>query len=755
MNQPYTEKQWQNIDALGCAVEDQLQRLGVGLTMGGEPTFVSLDDYESPQWRIEALGEEKRKIAGELLQRLERRFSSGGALLHYGVGKWYPGEDYPRWALGCYWREDGVPIWRDRSLIAEEGKDCGYTSRDARVFIDTLAKVLGVNPNCILPARDSDEVLGYTLPLLLIDKIGLLCWTTCSWTLPEKGLKLIKGKSPIGLRLPLNLIPWRDRLEEEADVPLDAIPLTRAASRIPSRSQTSPESPPNSICVALTVEVRRGILYVFLPPIASAGSFLDLIAAIEETAATVGTPIVIEGYAPPSNPRITGFQITPDPGVIEVNIHPAANWQQSIEINAILYEEAQQCRLGTEKYSREGQRISTGGGAHITIGGKTVADSPLLRRPDLLRSLITYFQHHPSLSYLFSGQFVGPTSQSPRVDEARHETLYELEIAFQSLQPFQDVAAEVVDRLLQPLLVDVTGNTHRSALCIDKLFPANNLRSQLGLLEFRAFAMPPNLQMRLLQLLLVRALVAWFWEKPYAQPLIRWGTTLHDRFLLPYYLQEDLQQVVADLHRAGYAFELDWFEPFFQFRFPRYGEIEVNGVQLELRHAIEPWLVLGEAVNSGGTSRPVDASMERIQVMLRGVHSANNNTVSSRYIVTCNGYQVPLEATQIFGEYVGGVRFRARQAAAMRHPTTNSHAPLTFELIDVSTKQALGGCTYHVTSPNGKDYEGLPRDGVSAEMRRSERFVARDRAPEKREIPPLLLNSEYPMTLDLRRAIAS
>jgi uncharacterized protein (DUF2126 family) len=745
MNQPYTEEQWQKIDALGCAVEEQLQRLGVGLTMGGEPTFVSLDDFKSPQWRVEALGEEKRKIAGQLLQRLEWRFSSGGALLHYGVGKWYPGEDYPRWALGCYWREDGVPIWRDRSLMAEEGKDYDYTAKDAQVFIDTLAKILGVNPDCILSARDPDEVLGYTLPLLLVDKNGLLCWTTCPWTLPDKGLMLVKGNSSIGLRLPLNSIPWRDRLEEEANAAIAAIPF--------ARSRTYPDSPPNSICVALSLEVRRGILSVFLPPIASAGSFLDLIAAIEETAAMVGTPILIEGYAPPSNPGIAGFQITPDPGVIEVNIHPARNWEELVEINAILYEEAQQCRLGTEKYTLEGQRISTGGGAHITLGGKTVQDSPLLRRPDLLRSLITYFQHHPSLSYLFSGQFVGPTSQSPRVDEARHESLYELEIAFQTLQPFQDVAAEVIDRLLQPLLVDVTGNTHRSALCIDKLFPANNFRSRLGLLEFRAFAMPPDLRMRLLQLLLVRALVAWFWEKPYTQPLIRWGTMLHDRFLLPYYLKEDLARVVTDLEGVGYPFELDWFEPFFEFRFPRYGEMKVNGVQLELRHAIEPWLVLGEAVNSGGTSRPVDASMERIQVMLRGAiaHSPNDETFSARYIVTCNGHQVPLQSTGVPGEYVAGVRFRARSAAAMLHPAIDPHAPLTFELIDVSTEQSLGACTYHVTSPNGKAYEGLPREFVSAAMRMKERFVSRDPTPGKCEIPPLQLNSEYPMTLDLRR----
>ena len=756
-HQPYTEKQWQKIDALGQTVEEQLKYLGVGLTMGGEPTFVSIDDFESPQWQIEALGEEKRTIAVQLLKRLKNEFSPGGELLHYGLGKWYPGENLPRWALGCYWRKDGIPIWRNRFLMAEDGKNYGHTQEEAGIFIRTLVKHLGVNPDCIIQTceGETDELAGYALPLLPVLRDGELRWSTCHWTLTEGTdspslLHLLKGDSPIGLRLPLNSISWSDALEEEAIFPLEAKPTAVSAKPL--------ESPENSICVALSVEACQGSVRIFLPPLTSARSFLDLIAAVEDAAGELEIPVLIEGYAPPGNTGIEGFQITPDPGVIEVNIHPAESWDQLVKITTILYEQAQPCRLGTEKYAKDGRPISTGGGAHITIGGKTTEESPLLRRPDLLRSLISYWQNHPSLSYLFSGLFVGPTSQSPRVDEARHESLYELEIAFQALQPGEKVPAELVDCLLRNLLVDVTGNTHRTAFCIDKLFPGENPKNQLGLLEFRAFAMPPDLRMRLLQMLLIRALVAWFWEKPYTKPLIRWGTMLHDRFMLPHYLEEDLQRAILDLQEAGYPFEFEWFAPFFEFRFPRYGEISLGAygctLLLELRHAIEPWHVLGEETSSGGVSRTVDASMERMQVILRGAmgNSANVDNFSCRYGVTCNGQLVPLKSTGVPGEYVGGVRFRARQAGALLHPSMNPHSPLVFEIVDTWEERSLGGCTYYVNRPSGELYQQFPANRQEAELRMAERFVPHDPAPGKIKVPPLQLSPEYPLTLDLRQA---
>jgi len=764
VTKPYTEMQWEKINSLGKTVETSLQHLEVGLTMGGEPTFVSLNDYEHPQWRFEAMGDEKRKLAGNLLLALQGKLTQNGSLLHYGIGKLYPGETVPRWALGCYWRRDGVSIWGDRSFLAEDGKNYGYTPENGRVFLEHLVKYLGVNPDCIVTAYEKgiEAIAGYVLPLLTVSHNEELCWSSCNWSFPDnklyskervdqdldKGLKplvsshnsnilscllyLLPGDAEIGLRLPLDTIDWGE-LVQEAYATINHPPI-RA-------SETLHLSPPNSIRIALTVEAKQGSIHLFIPPFSNVRSFLDLISAIENTATELRIPVVVGGYPPPVNSGIEGFQITPDPGVIEVNIHPASNWDELVKINNTLYETARECGLGTEKYLLDGRPVSTGGGAHITLGGKTPGESPILRRPDLLRSLISYVQNHPSLSYAFSGLFVGPTSQSPRLDEGKHDCLSELEIAFQYLKP--GTPPEVVDCLLRNLLVDVTGNSHRTEFCIDKLFPGKNPAKQLGLLELRGFAMSPHPQMALLQMLLIRALVAWFWEKPYTHPLIRWGARKRDKFMLPYYLQEDLRGVVRDLEGVGYSFELEWFEPFFAFRFPYLGEIHRNGVHLELIIAAEPWPVLGEEITSGGTFRTVDNSTERIQVRLRGS--------SERYVVMCNQRQVPLNPTGIVGEYVGAVRFQARQRfEGINHPAFTAQSEIFLEIVDTWSEKSLGGCTYYVNPPNGSVYQQFPVNRREAESRMVERFVPMGHTPGKITLTGLYFHSEYPLTLDLR-----
>jgi uncharacterized protein (DUF2126 family) len=760
---PYRPDQWQAINALGQTVDQQLQDCDVRLMMGGEPTFVSATDFQAAQWRIEALGEEKRAIATHLLHLLADEFAGDGALLHYGVGKLYPGEAFPRWSLGCYWREDGVPLWGDRAWLAEDGKDYGSTIADAETFIHALAKRLQISGNCIRPAWDEDQakITGYVLPLLLVARDGNVGWSSCPWSLPGERLTLLPGNAALGLRLPLGDLPEITYLEQEAlelgDRP-DWFPL-----------KPMPEAPPDSIRVALSLEVQDGVIRAFLPPFSRAGTFTQLVRAIADTATALKQLILLEGYGPPPNQGIHGFQITPDPGVIEANIHPAATWDELVQINSKLYAAARQCGLGMEKYALDGMRLSTGGGAHITLGGKTTEDSPLLRRPDLLRSLITYWQHHPSLSYLFSGLFVGPTSQSPRLDETRYGVMQELEIAFQALQPETEVHPAVIDHLLGHLLTDVTGNAHRSAFCIDKLFPVNHLRGQLGLLELRAFTMPPHEQMRMVQLLLVRAIALRCWQQPYLEPMVRWGTTLHDRFFLPHYLQADLHQVLQDLQEFGLPLDLDWFEPFFDFRFPSYGEMtltsaEGNEFQLELRHALEQWPVLGDQMTSGGTSRTVDNSMERVQVILRGVSDPPASTgLSQRYQLLCNGKTVPLRITKPLTKalndqrtepsqtYVGGVRFRARQLTTVHHIALLPHAPLQFEVVDQAQGRSLGGCIYATAAPNGKPYKTYPSSAKEAAARVAERFQPFPPSPHPIHCPEPLIDPEHPMTLDLRR----
>lgn len=814
VTKPYTDVQWQAIQDLGHQVDTELKKNDVRLTMGGEPTFISIDDMEGMEWNFTALSEKKSGLSRELLVRLKDTLAPG-ALLHFGQGKWYPGEPLPRWALGCYWRVDGNPLWYEPKLLATTAVTAGakqHNVRDAQRFIHHLAKLLGLDTGFVIPAYedvvhaidqeqrwpenfdplstdlklDSErrriagliekglgEVAGYVLPLkaLLLSskaegesaggkhrRITSADFSSSPWPLRREHLYLASGDSPLGLRLPLASLPEvaaEDKEPEFGRDPFDTpgelhvVSLLHRAAR-PLKTAKQHYAPHEIVHTALCVEVREGVLHVFLPPVPLLESFVDLIDAIEKTAAALSLPIRIEGYPPPDDPRLKVFRITPDPGVIEVNIHPAHSWPELVENTETLYELARQTRLGTEKFMLDGRHTGTGGGNHVTLGGATPADSPCLRRPDMLMSLITYWQNHPALSYLFSGMFIGPTSQAPRVDEARHESLYELEIAFQQmaerLKPGEETLAPwLVDRLLRNLLIDLSGNTHRAEFCIDKLYSPDGSAGRLGLLEFRGFEMPPHAQMSLLQMLLLRALVARFWQAPYQGGLTRWGTELHDRFMLPHFVTQDLHDVVQDLRRAGYAFDFEWFAPFLEFRFPRFGSVVQHNVEIELRQAIEPWHVLGEEVGAGGTARYVDSSLERLQVKVRQMNDA-------RHIVTCNGRPLPLSPTGIRGEYVAGVRYRAWAPPSGLHPTIGVHSPLVFDLVDTWSGRSIGGCTYHVVHPGGRSYETFPVNANEAEARRVARFWNHGHTPGPLHVRREGRNPDYPMTLDLRRA---
>ncbi len=884
VTKPYTEDQWAEIEQLGRQVDDVIRNHDMRLTMGGEPTFVSIDDMEGEEWNTGALGERKRRLAGELIKRLGKQFAVG-PLLHYGQGKWYPGEPLPRWALGCYWRKDGEMIWENPDLIADDEDDFGHTDADAQRFIIELAERLHVDPEHAMPAHEdvwyymwkerklptnvdplqsklSDKVerdrlakiftqglnktVGYCLPLCRDHYYNAhSTWRSGKWFLRQEHMFLLPGDSPMGFRLPLDSLPWvapvdfphiyqmdpfasREGLPSRGDLagwtprppaarsdggttfgggrysystpdggevngngyhtlretewgaadkgPLgtvirqqfgggsaagtefenglvaqlerDRIAYDRLSSIRPE--QTILPEPGKSaagiVRTAICVEPRAGKLHVFMPPLAYVEDYLDLVRALEETATHLQTPIVIEGYTPPHDYRLSHLKVTPDPGVIEVNLQPAENWNELVHNTTTLYSEARLTRLGTEKFMLDGRHTGTGGGNHIVLGGATPPDSPILRRPDLLRSLVAYWHNHPSLSYLFSGLFVGPTSQAPRADEARHESVYELETAMQQLPKESFCPPWLTDRLFRHLLIDITGNTHRAEFCIDKLFSPDSSTGRLGLVELRAFEMPPHPRMSLTQQLLLRGLLAHFWEKPYQKDLVRWSTGLHDKFMLPHFLAQDFADVLADLQDGGYPFKQEWFDAHFEFRFPLCGTIAHRGVEVEIRQAIEPWHVLGEESAGGGTARFVDSSLERVQVLVKGM-------VDSRHVVACNGRRVPLHPTGTLGEFVAGIRFRAWQPPSCLHPTIGVHAPLNFEIIDAWSERSLGGCTWHVAHPGGRSYETFPVNAYEAESRRTNRFFRLGHTGGKVVVPPEERNDDYPMTLDLRRAV--
>ncbi len=818
---PYAEEAWRSIVDLGDVIDRDLATHRMGLTMGGEPTFVSIDDMDGAEWNTEALGANKRRIAGNLFRALSRRFGKG-ALLHYGQGKWYPGEQLPRWALTSYWRKDGEPIWRDPRLIAHEEKPNGASPDLAGRFAQILAERLQIDPGFAVPAFEDtwyylwrerrlpvnvdpaesslkdelerarlarifeqglESVVGHVLPIQRDHGRGRR-WRSGPWFVRSQRLYLIPGDSPIGYRLPLDSLPWAAPEDQtwfyDPDPLMDRMPLPpldamrraavtrlqspgvdadggsaattagRDAARVREMAASNGTAARGQsagwvVRSAMAFEPRHGHMHVFMPPTEDAEDYLHLVAAVEDTAEELGCPVFIEGYQPPFDPRLSQFSVTPDPGVIEVNIHPSASWREAVDKTEIVYQEARGVRLGAQKFMVDGRHSGTGGGNHVTLGGATPAESPLLRRPDLLKSLLGYWHNHPSLSYLFSGLFIGPTSQHPRVDEARNDALFELEIAFRQIEDGKTAPPWLVDRLFRNLLVDVTGNTHRAEFCIDKLYTPDSAAGRRGLLELRAFEMPPHARMSVAQQLLLRGLLASFWQQPYDRKLTRWGTRLHDDFMLPHFVWQDFTEVVDDLRRSGYAVEPDWFLPHLEFRFPEIGAIAQRGIEVELRHALEPWHVLGEDTNAGGTSRYVDSSLERLQVKVRGLNDA-------RHLVACGGYAVPLRATGVPGEYVAGVRYRAWQPPSALHPTIGVHTPLVFDLVDTWMGRSLGGAQYHVSHPGGRAHQDFPINAYAAEGRRLARFFKIGHTPGRVEVRAAERNPNFPFTLDLRRA---
>jgi uncharacterized protein (DUF2126 family)/transglutaminase-like putative cysteine protease len=833
VTKPYTEEQWADVIKLGNEVDAKLKAADVRLTMGGEPTFVAVNGRDEAEWNIDALGPTKRVYATELVQKLRDEYGSNG-FLHYGQGKWYPGEQLPRWALSICWRADGQPIWHNPALFADESEALVYTADDAKRFIHTLTNKLGLTDEFVRPGYEDvmyylwrearlpvnvdpfesklddelertrlhrvftqklDSIVGYVLPLQAADdkKLAGPIWATGPWYFRDERMFLMPGDSPMGYRLPLDALPWVKKQDYpyliEQDPFAPCAPLPQAAQlRSQYRSQAAEatghqatpqtypalpkkfESAHGIARTALCVETRdpmrangpkaeknfggkTGSLYVFMPPCERLEDYIQLLSAIEATAEELKVKIVLEGYPPPRDPRLKVLMVTPDPGVIEVNIHPAYNWTEVVEHTEFLYQAAFETRLSAEKFMTDGRHTGTGGGNHFVMGGATPADSPFLRRPELLASLILYWHNHPSLSYLFSGMFIGPTSQAPRVDEARNDQIYELEIALREIHAHRekhgaDMPPWLVDRTLRNILIDVTGNTHRSEFSIDKMYSPDSATGRLGLLELRAFEMPPHARMSIVQQLLLRALIARFWDKPYTAPLTRWGTELHDRFMLPTFIKMDFDDIITEMQEAGFAFKPEWFAPHLEFRFPLIGQVQSMGMELTLRNALEPWHVMGEENSAGGTSRYVDSSLERVEILVSGMNQ-------SRYQITCNGQPVPLQATGTAGEYVAGVRYKAWNPPSSLHPSIDLHAPLTFDVVDTWMKRSVGGCQYHVVHPGGLSYDTFPINAYEAEARRLGRFFRMGHsAGTLKDLQPnsqVQGSRELPFTLDLRR----
>ena len=707
-----------------CAdvVERTLAAADVVLTMGGEPTFVPLRP-EGAEWSTAALGPTKLGVARHFARALIARDRPGAVVLET-TGKHYPGEPLPRWCLLLQWLPAAAepaaktrPLWRDPSRLKSDGEPGNHTIAELARFIHALLPALALDPALARPLAEAEapeKISGWVVPLDHTDG----AWRSDDWAaeLGEGPLELLSGDSLAGLRLPL------------ADL---SEPRLRRA---------------------LTVELREDSLTVFIPPLLFEG-YVPLVQAIEDALETCALKdIVLAGYAPPYDAaRLPTVGFASDPGVIEINLEPCADWRAFDAQTRLLYAAAVDVGLCARKFQHNGREVGTGGGAHVVFGGPAPERSPFFLHPSLLPSVIKYFQHHPALSYAFSGLYMGPSSQAPRIDESTYEALYELEIACDGaarLGSPHNLA--LYDLLFRDLLMDRSGNTHRAEISVDKLWNPFAGNGRLGLVEFRAFETHPDPAAQSLAGLLLRAIIARLAAAPVSSSFLRWQGELHDKFFLPASVWDDLDAVCADLRAHGIPFESAWLRPLWEWRFPELGRFDLAAGEekkpfsIVFRQALEAWPLLGESPNAGGVARTVDASMDRIEAFVTDAAAVELG------LLLVNGAPCVFRPADTGAG--AGIRYRAFYLNPGLQPHRREDAPLLLEWVDRATLTVVAAARWHVWNPLGVPYPERPADAAEAATRRAERWqnwphtLGHSRFIPKVDFPP-----ESRHTLDLRR----
>lgn len=738
MSAPYSAETWRAIRACGDAVEASLGRSGVALSMGGEPTFVPLAP-QGAEWQTAALGPTKLACARRLARELIRTAFPGAVVLETS-GKHYPGEPLPRWALLVQRRADGQPLWHDIGRLRADTDPGTHTLEQAEKFLATLTRTLGLADARPLPLAEPaapGAAIGWVLPLDHVSGAAGPAWITDDWsaafasaeTKPETPvpIPLLAGESPAGLRLPLGQLGGKN--------------LRRA----------------------LTAEIRAGTLTIFVPPLLLA-SYVALLAAIESALGALDLrDIVLAGYAPPPDPALPTVGLASDPGVLEINLTPCGTWADYHRQLVQLYAAAAACGLFAHKLQFNGREVGTGGGAHLVFGGPSGLLSPFFAFPALLPSIIRYWQHHPALSYAFTGAYLGPSSQAPRIDESTFEALYELEIACAGAEHVgspQNLA--LFDLLFRDLLMDRSGNTHRAEISVDKLWNPYAPNGQLGLVEFRAFETHPACAVQSLIGLFVRAILARLCAAPFRAPFVRWAGELHDKFFLPAFVWEDLAAICADLHAHGIAFDPEWLRPAWEFRFPKLGEFaltfakppppdvenpesKIENFTLVFRQALEAWPLLGEAPNAGTVARTVDSSLDRLEARVSHAQALEGG------LLLVNGLPCEFRPTADGGAACG-IRYRAFYLTPSLQPHVPVHAPLLVEWVDRATLKVVAAARWHVWNPRHALYPDAPADSAAAAARRAERWEPWPHTiGQARFVPRIDFPPEGRHTLDLRR----
>ena len=752
--QHVSDAQWHDMGVVARHVDKLLDRENIQAASAPSLSFVASAYANDPEWSIQAMGGSKRNYAENLLSRLSQRLAPG-IVVQAGQGEWFSGEPLPRWRLYGLYRRDGVACWQDPRWLAanNERGDCSFD--EASQFIKLLAKILAIDTRFVLPAYedqlhqlwmsrgqmaylpDSEELRNPILRQQLADRLSQSRdhpsayvlpirwdpvsqqWKSGCWQFRRQALYLVPGDSPPGFRLPLTSLPRNRDAVVEADPdrcqfePREVLPslhgeLAARLSNIPKDQVFDPASahaddeftsaaPRTALCI----DVRDGHIHIFLPPLTHLEYYLELVAAIETVAARLQTQVVLEGYEPPYDARVQRFILEPDAGVLKLTLPEAENWDRvSSQLNAA-YEEAAALGLYAERYSADGRRMPSGGGAELTVGGTEPALSPFLKQPAILRSFITFWHNHPSLSYFFAGRMIGASGDAPRVDEGRDDALYDLDMALRRIPDGLSEQPWVPDRILRHLLTDTKGDMRRAEIRVDQLYPPERSATRLGRITIRSFEMAPSMRLAALQWLLTRSLLASFAIRPQAQALINWKGATHDRFLLPDWLWQDFQNVLQLINEIGIPLQAEWFSPYLELRFPALGNVQIGDLNLELRTAHENWPLLAEEFSGHGVSRFIDIANERVQVRLMGA-------TPDRYAVVCNDKRVPLRECGQNGKYVGGVRYKTSNPLSTLHPTREPVRELVFDVVDTWTGKVIGGCTWLPPLPAIYGPVGLP-----------------------------------------------
>ncbi len=687
------------------AVEAIINKEGMCLTMGGEPTFIP-ERPQGAEWNNAAMGPQKlgyaRRLAGRFLQMLYP-----GGLVMQIFGKQYPNEPLPRWVMLSLARKDGEVLWSEpKRLLLDDAEGRNKPAR-AKAVMAAIAEELGF-PEHVLPCREKGfkGARGYVLPLDFED--GEWISEAWPWT-ARKAVPLFAGDSPVGLRLPLGDLP------------------EKAMRR------------------ALTVEVTKGVLKIFIPPLTWEG-FNLLIAVCRNVAKRLRLrDIVFCGYRPyETGGQMADIGCAADPGVLEINLPPTANWDDYKKLIEQVSAAAGAEGLQTLKLHLNGAVHGSGGGSHMIFGGPSLEENPFLKRPVIIARMIRYWQHHPALAYFFTGQYVGPGSQAPRADETLTAKLYELEtacIGVEAVEGWTDKA--YLDRLFRNLMTDSAGNTHRAEICLDKFQNLGAPNGELGLVELRAFETVPEASQQALVVLFIRAIIARLMQESFTEPLVRFGAKRNDTYMLPHGLWHDLENICADLNAHGIPFQLDWLRPIFEFRFPVLGTIELPSGTVVLRQALEPWPLMAEVADAGFTSRVVDNSTDRVEL------SVSDPKLLDDFAVTVNGYAL---AFREHGDtFAAGIRYKCANGWPALHPHIPNQSPIRLECVEKTTGKCVGGADYYYWNPEAAVYDGAPANVEEALKRRKARWKPYTPSEEKRTLKKPTYSEENFDTLDLRR----